>query len=87
LLVLCDFDGTITEVDATDIVWSTRIDPHERGRMVNEVNQKRWNMQIRVELACDASDTQDSWIRGLALLSGFLMPWCSGLGSMRQAFR
>lgn len=44
MLVLCDFDGTITEVDVTDLIWNDRISATERLRMTQEVEAGRWNM-------------------------------------------
>ncbi len=44
MLILCDFDGTITERDVTDIVWNTWIPQAERDRMVSEVAGGRWSM-------------------------------------------
>jgi 2,3-diketo-5-methylthio-1-phosphopentane phosphatase len=44
MLILCDFDGTITERDVTDLVWGAWIPPAERDRMVNEVVSGRWTM-------------------------------------------
>jgi len=45
MLILCDFDGTITEVDVTDLLWRRRIPAVERKRMVDEVNNGHWTMQ------------------------------------------
>lgn len=44
MLILCDFDGTITEVDVTDLLWSGCVSPTERERMVAEVNCGNWSM-------------------------------------------
>jgi 2-hydroxy-3-keto-5-methylthiopentenyl-1-phosphate phosphatase len=44
MLILCDFDGTITEVDVTDLLWKGRIPPVERKRMVDEVDNGHWTM-------------------------------------------
>jgi 2-hydroxy-3-keto-5-methylthiopentenyl-1-phosphate phosphatase len=44
MLILCDFDGTITEVDVTDLLWKGRITAVERKRMVDEVNNGHWTM-------------------------------------------
>ena len=44
MLILCDFDGTITEVDVTDLLWNGRIAQAERVQMVEEVNCGRWTM-------------------------------------------
>jgi len=44
MLILCDFDGTITEVDVTDLLWKGRIPAVERKRMVDEVNNGHWTM-------------------------------------------
>ena len=43
ILILCDFDGTITEEDATALVWKGRIPLAERTRMVAAVTGGRWN--------------------------------------------
>jgi len=44
MLILCDFDGTITEVDVTDLLWEGRIPVVERKRMMEEVNNGHWTM-------------------------------------------
>ena len=45
MLILCDFDGTITERDVTDLLWTDWIPQAERDRMVGEVTGGRWSMQ------------------------------------------
>ena len=44
MLILCDFDGTITERDATDTVWNGRIPQAKRDEMANNVLEGRWTM-------------------------------------------
>src|ERR1039457_162272 len=44
MLILCDFDGTITERDATDLLWNDWIPRIERDRMVGEVFSGHWSM-------------------------------------------
>ena len=44
MLIFCDFDGTITEVDVTELLWKGRIPAVERKRMVDEVNNGHWTM-------------------------------------------
>jgi 2-hydroxy-3-keto-5-methylthiopentenyl-1-phosphate phosphatase len=45
MLILCDFDGTVTERDVTDILWDRWIPQAERDRMVQEVMSGRWSMR------------------------------------------
>ena len=45
MLILCDFDGTITEEDITDLVWDPRVPPAERARMNEDVLAGRIRMQ------------------------------------------
>ena len=44
MLILCDFDGTVTERDVTDLVWDPWIPRAERERMVGQVVQRNWTM-------------------------------------------
>jgi 2-hydroxy-3-keto-5-methylthiopentenyl-1-phosphate phosphatase len=44
MLILCDFDGTITERDVTDLVWNAWVPHAERNRMLSEVAGGRWSM-------------------------------------------
>lgn len=44
MLIICDFDGTITERDVTDLVWNGRIPQTERDAMVSNVLEGRWSM-------------------------------------------
>jgi 2,3-diketo-5-methylthio-1-phosphopentane phosphatase len=44
MLILCDFDGTVTERDVTDLVWDDWISRSERERMVSEVLRNNWSM-------------------------------------------
>jgi len=44
MLILCDFDGTITERDVTDLVWNGWVPHAERKRMLSEVAGGRWSM-------------------------------------------
>jgi len=44
VLIISDFDGTITEKDVTDLLWDDCVPAHERLRMVAEVEAGRWTM-------------------------------------------
>lgn len=44
MLILCDFDGTVTDRDITDLVWDPWITRGERERMVSQVVQRNWTM-------------------------------------------
>lgn len=44
MLILCDFDGTVTTTDVTDLIWNEKISPVERQRMVDLVSGGHWTM-------------------------------------------
>jgi len=44
MLILCDFDGTVTERDVTDLVWDGAVPRGERRQMVDRVTSGQWTM-------------------------------------------